>query len=233
MWAQKAGYLGDPLDPPSPESRAQWMISGSAGVTPVTLKLTPQAVIEGRATDAKGDGVALLTLWERRIDGTVAVHGTQRVDRTGAFRFAFLAPGRYYLEISSLTIGSPSGRGPLYAHGFFKEGAMLRNATPIDVEPGQTESLSVLLQAVQGHRIRGRVDCPPPDPVGAWVHVAGSDAVFDGIAVDLETRTFAMPDIPPGEYLLKGSCGTVGRQFKSLPVTVTDSDVDGLVLSFE
>ena len=59
--AQRTAYLGDPMDPPTPESHAQLLISGSAAaVAPVTLKLTPQAVIEGRATDSNGVGMALV-----------------------------------------------------------------------------------------------------------------------------------------------------------------------------
>jgi hypothetical protein len=61
IWAEQSGYFGGPYGPSTDESRTALMMSQTAD-TPatVTLKLTPQSVIEGKATTGKGAGVALV-----------------------------------------------------------------------------------------------------------------------------------------------------------------------------
>src|SRR5580658_4611518 len=62
LWAEGVGYLGDPFGPPTPDSKAQIDLLDSQAPTTVTLRLTRQAVIEGRAVGPNGGGVAAVTL---------------------------------------------------------------------------------------------------------------------------------------------------------------------------
>jgi hypothetical protein len=233
IWAERTGYLGDPLDPSTPESAAQFLFVRSAdGARPLTLKLTPESVIEGKASDGKGAGVARVRLWKQDPHGAVAVQSEKNLDRTGEFRFAPLAAGRYYLDVSSVPASSSPDRHPVYLHRFYKEGATLQAATPIDVEPGQTKSVPLLLQPAQGHQIRGRVDCAEPNSASLWLSLVPDQIPFALGRWDSQTRTFIMSNVPPGEYLLKVNCTVDGKAVTpSMPITVSDSDLDGVVLS--
>lgn len=232
VWAQRNGYLGDPFESPTPASRAQVLISGSAEKSaPLTLTLTPQAVIEGRAVDAKGGGVALVRLWEQGSTGKVVVRSEKRVDRTGEFRFPALAAGRYYLEVSSLPASSSPERNPVYSHRFYKEGTALESATPVDVEAGQTENIPILLESAQGRQVRGRTASVLADTF-VYLHLSPNDAPFAVASVDKQTRTFTFPDVPPGTYLIEADWNADGKAVHAyLPIIVADGDLNDIVLS--
>jgi carboxypeptidase family protein len=230
VWAQRPGYLGDPFDLSESESKAQLMISAlPEGPATLTLRLTPASAIAGKATDAKDAGYARVRLWERDQNGKIVFHGEQNTDRTGEFRFAPLAAGRYYLEVSSLPANSSLDRHPVYLHRFYKEGSSLQTATPIDVALGRTESVSIPLESARGYRIRGRIACT--DANSSSIHLRLEDDRIPLVlpAWDSPTRGFTFTNVPPGAYVLEATCNSLGGL--SMPVTISDSDLDGVVLS--
>lgn len=230
VWAQRPGYLGDPFDPPTPESKAQLIISALAeGPATLTLKLTPESVIAGKATDANGDGFARVRLWERDLNGKITFQGAQNTDRTGEFRFAPLAAGRYYLEVSSRPADASSDRLPVYVHRFYREGTSLQTATPIDVALGRTESVSILLESARGYRLRGRIACTEPVSSSIYLRLEDDRTPLVLPTWDSRTRGFTFTNVPPDTYVLEATCNTVGGF--SMPVTISDSDLDGIVLS--
>jgi hypothetical protein len=229
---KKPGYLGDYFDALPPEARAHVNVTGSADAPiPVTLKLMPQAVIAGTATSAKGAGGALVRLWERKPDGSVAVHGEQSLDRTGTFRFAQLAAGRFYLEVSSDRAHSWPNGNPAYRHLFFKQEPALQTATPIDIQTGETRTISIELQPAQGRRIRGQLASAPPDTM-VTLHLPGDVSPLAMSTQDNHMGAFTFSNIPPGLYVMEATWNVDGKAIKAtLPVSVSDSDLDGIMLS--
>ncbi len=232
IWAQRNGYLGYPDGSSAQESVTQVVMSATADApTALTLKLTPQCVIEGKAATEKGASVALVRLWTRKVDGTAVVHGEMKVDRKGEFRFASLAAGRYYLDVSSLPALSSPITNPVYLRRFYKEETTLQTATAIDVQAGQTKSVSILLQSSQGRRIRGRIASAPPNAFIS-LHFPDNATQLAISSWDNKTGTFAFSDIPPGNYVLDANWNADGRSFRaSMPLTVSDTDLDGILLA--
>ena len=211
-------------------SKGQVTISAVAeGPATLTLKLIPESVIAGKAIDANGAGFARVRLWEQDLNGKIIFHAEQNTDRTGDFRFAPLAAGRYYLDVSSWPANSSLDRHPVYVHRFYKEGASLQTATPIDIAPGRTESVSIPLESARGYRIRGQVACTDPNSSSIHLRLEDDRTPLVLATWDSQTRAFTFTNVPPGAYVLEASCNNAGGL--SMPVTISDSDLDGVVLS--
>jgi hypothetical protein len=97
-------------------------------------------------------------------------------------------------------------RHPAYVHRFYKEGASLQTATPIDVAPGQTESVLIPLESDRRYRIRGQVACA--DPNSSSIHLRLEDDRIPLVLPtwDFQTRAFTFTNVPPGTYVLEANC---------------------------
>jgi hypothetical protein len=227
IFVERPGYVLD-LSGNDARARRMFSVSGAGDPVSLTLMLTPQAVIAGKAMSPQGDSVARVRLWKRDEDGRVNFHSEKNTDRTGEFRFANLAPGRYYIEVSPLPSNSSGQENPAYLHRFFEDSVTIQTAKPIDVSPGQTENLSIRLRPAQGYTVHGRYRCSDTAPFIA-LYVSDDQVPLIPARDDFETRTFTLTNVAPGNYLLKANCTVDGKTTqRSVAVTVSDSDLNGV-----
>jgi hypothetical protein len=234
--ADKSGYLGASQLPPIPEQQAQAEVQmADGGPKEITLKLLRHAAIEGTARDAKGGSVAAVRLFRRTGAGDPAFQRDIQVDRTGEFRFAPLGPGRYYLEVATAsTTNRPGGTTlPLFERNYYGGASGLESAKPIDLVAGQTAHIDIELRPAKRYQIQGRIAGNAEYPIFNLTDTVNSLPVGHE-RWDAETQTFRLYDIPPGSYRLEAIWHVDGKEIRaSIPVTVTTSNVDSLVVGPE
>src|SRR5262249_13838953 len=103
----------------------------------------------------------------------------------------------------------------------------------IQVQPGQEQHVEIRLPALPAYEIRGRVIAEGPF-VNVVMRRAASDLLFPSPIQpnwDAKTRTFKATGVTRGDYIIEVSNQVDGKQFfASAPVTVGDSDMDGVLL---
>jgi hypothetical protein len=231
--ADKAGYLGASfrMFVSGLQARAQRAPSESAATWKPVIKLLRQAAIEGTAKDANGDGVASLRLFREITGGKVVIRETVEVDRTGAFRFAPLEPGRYYIEMASVSRKNAfDPPPPLYRRHFFGGDSEWQSAKPIELTPGKVERLAIELQPTPAFRVRGRIGANAESPLVLLLDSTTSEPLGRSFWDD-RTRTFTILEVPPGGYVLDAQWSLGGKPYRaSMPIRVSDADLDGIVI---
>jgi hypothetical protein len=221
---EKAGYLGTSL-----------MFPGDTKSTPVVLRLTRQAVIEGSVVDEKGRGVPLASVQLFRqvvANGRLQIepsNGTQ-TDETGEFRLFGLAAGRYYIGTTAQTL-RPTKLA--YAPTLYPGATDISAAQVIDLQPGREEQVKISLRAVPAHRVRGTIPDGRSPNIGLYPDESRRFPVMFNLAAswDEKTNTFTISGVPPGRYVLNGTIQIDGRQQRlRKTITVDDADLDGILL---
>jgi protocatechuate 3,4-dioxygenase beta subunit len=174
----------------------------------------------------------------------MAVSGTAETDDRGEYRIYFITPGRYYLNA-----GTPQGPGwsgrirptlnaipAAYPSTYFPGVATLRLATAIEIKTGsELGGVDWTLRQQRLYSVRGRVmdATTGQSPPKAELRLTYEDLSGDGANKGTyENGVFEFRNIVPGLYGLTATDAS-GREVYSrgyMPIEVTDSDIDGLVL---
>ncbi len=189
------------------------------------------------------------------------VFGSTRTNDRGEFRFYWVTPGRYYLNAGSAkgSIGlsptsgnSPNEMGDEYEPAYYLGVADLGQAAVIEVRPGdQMSAIDLTVNRRRSYRIRGRViDAGTRRfPATASISVTALSPTGLGNTLfsdptqtyDSASGIFEISNVAPGSYLVgaalpeTSSDSSEGPTLESavlVAVTVTDSDVDNIVLAF-
>jgi carboxypeptidase family protein len=203
----------------------------------IDFVLPRAGTIAGRVVDENGDpvegaGVALLELQYVNGRRTLvdAGHGHPTND-LGRFRLFGAPPGQYVLIASAAAAGP--FRLPGYAPTVYPGSTNVADAQVISLAAGDDQP-GIEIQLVPGRaaKISGTVFEPSGQPYRGRLLLTGSErsgtltlpAVQASVQPD---GAFSIPNIPPGDYVLKtGFPGTFAAQF----VAVSDADVSGLAL---
>ncbi len=212
----------------------------------LVIKMTAQAVISGRVTDADGDGIAhaRVQLSKRGwSDGKMGENGFSdaHTDDEGNFRLAALPPGTYYVSAQR-----ESGRPQIVrelldenAHPFrereaqtYYNGALsFRAATPIVLKLGQEISgVNVVLQKTALRELSGRLAPGWNAAAPSMLWLASNDGGFTTIATIQKDGTFRADGILPGQYVLQSLGLADSDVMAQTPVDLTEHDADGLIL---
>jgi hypothetical protein len=215
-------------------------------VGPLSLSLTPGAVIAGSVVDALGAPVARTMVRALRYrydaDGNRSLidAGVRDItDDLGRFRVHGLPAGDFIVVASEMN--AANGSVALAPTGLEGGGVPTYHPGTVNIAEAQTVSLSVGAEAsVQIAMIAGRfsrfggtvvrADGSPPLGMKATLRAAGSDtAVRDPVTV-LETGMFSLSNVAPGEYWLDVRGGRPGDvpEAASMPVTVGGEDLQWL-----
>jgi hypothetical protein len=219
----KAGYL----EPGNTGSSASIIIEGEPD--PITLRLTPQAVIKGKIIDEAGHGLwGYVTLaLDPALPKASTFTGTSYLDHTGEFRFFNLPEGRYYVSVYGLPDASWK---QVYPPAFYPGATTLRDATPIDVMSGQEKEIEFRRQVAAGFTVRGVANCPSI-PTQLGMSSDGLHVIPTGSKWDRGTGAFTYTGIPVGVYQLAERCTIDGQPVEAAATfTVADADVDGVIL---
>ncbi len=228
------------------------IVTGVAGVATdnLLLQLNPKALIAGRITDEAGDPVAHANVALYREDPSTAAkvtryHNAQSSD-TGAFEFANLAPGRYYLSASATpwyavhsSPDSPNGAVPYrsavdpaldvaFPLTFYPHALSSADASPITVRGG--DDIAADLQLLPERAVSLQLPAPapgqPPRRFFQLFQPVFGDEESVPAPFDYNNGSPRMVGIAPGHYLLR----EIGRNSllpaKSRPVDLsTDSGI--------
>ncbi len=221
---EKTGYLG-----------ASLMFSGDFKSTPVVLRMTRQAVIEGSVVDEKGRGVPSASVQVFRqvvASGRLQIQPSNgaQTDETGEFRIFGVAAGRYYIGATAQT------RRPTklaYAPILYPDATDISGAQVIDLQPGTEEHVKISLRAVPAHRVRGMMADGQSANIALYPEESRRFPVmFNPTASwDEKTKTFTISGVPPGRYVLQGTTQIDGRQQRvRKTISVDDADLEGILL---
>ena len=180
----------------------------TAGMTSVTVKLTPAGVITGHVTTTEGEPVesAGVMLKARMIQNgrrQLVNHNGASTDDDGYFRIANLQPGTYYLYTNgnSRQLGAPDEvLSPAYYPGV----GDVSGASPLEVRPGTVAVADFTLKKEKAYRVSGVVTGLLPNQ-NASVQLLGPDGenLPVGAAVRPDGSTFELRRVPAGSYTLK------------------------------
>jgi protocatechuate 3,4-dioxygenase beta subunit len=228
---------------------------GQDVVADMALPPLPHLSVEGIITDEFGDpapGIEVTVAQKQYVAGRhrMMVHGGMYYDTddTGHYRISGLDPGDYYVTALAGAFADEDDMGgfaPTYYPGTSDVGA----AASITVAPG-ADILNVSFPLVPGRTVTVSgvmVDAEgKPVSKGASIWLITPDRlrrpdIQRALKFTADDGQFIFRNVPPGAYMLKGNGPAVPgggrndwnpsiRPFGSLPVTVGDSDLDGLVL---
>jgi len=224
-------------------------LNGGQETKDLQLKLLPFAVIAGTVRDPEGEalaGVSVAVLKVGYQGGTQRVANNQeavKTDDLGQFRVAGLAPGRYYVH-AGLPLYLEPLASELLVPTFHPASRDLAGARRIEVAAGQRfTGADVTLLRSKAYRVRVQAEGPPGLGLGVSLHER--PPLGDGISIDppseCEKGVCQFTGVPAGSYEVTASAspknlrGTLeelffnNRDFRaSVPVEVTNSDVDGV-----
>ena len=240
--AGHAGYLTMQFGQKDPNGPGR-MLTLRPGQTArdISFQLLREAVITGHVYAEDGDPIEraqVLALRYRYFQGSrrLMPGGFAMTDDRGKYRLFDLSPGQYYISASTNPMGSRNTftYGPSYYPGVTDPS----QASPITLRAGnEFPGIDLTLQRIGIFHIRGRVT----GGIGK--------ATLTNTMLQIVTRTEAMvsfgtggrvtdaqgdfefPGVRPGSYFLIARLSNKGNLYQARqPVTVTDSDVDGVQL---
>ncbi len=242
LWAEKAGYLGEPGGGPSVT------VAKGQQVKDVEYKLTPQAVIMGKVLDDEGEPVRQAYVHSMLQPGSGSrrwgggMSGGEMTNDLGEFRIAGLAPGRYILSTNpagafqSRPEAKKDEPQEAFVPTYYPGSIDAAGASPITVAAGQeVTGANIVLQKARVYRIEGKIASPTADMyVSVSPRERGSQGFMmgGGLGRVKPDGNFTVFDVQPGAYYLSvHSRGTGFPQMVArVPVDVTDSNVTGVLV---
>lgn len=216
------------------------------------VSLPKGGVIAGRIHDEFGDPVsgALVRAMryryadgQRRLmpmaEGFDALLAGGVTDDIGQYRLHGLPPGEYYVEVGTGPPSIPPGQSDDrtgYAPSFYPGSASAAEAQRVTIAVGQeAHNVSFNVSPIRFATVSGTVVNSSGQPIRALnirLSPAGPNAgPADGRGTGRADGTFLVTNVAPGDYHLRVSFGSLGRQeVASIPVTVAGQDMTGLTV---
>ena len=234
--ARKPGYFNEQELARGP--RRPRNVNIGADMPPITLSLTPEAVISGHVVSEDGQPIESGVV---TVIGSVIVNGRKTLQRAGAatghadgeYRVANLRPGNYFVvagargDLDSRLAGDRSEGYPLEL--FYPGVADLGSATALRLAAGRQATADFTFKRVPLFHVAGMLSGFPPGqafsvmlrPTSAFGQARGAQSDSSG--------HFELRLIPAGRYLLTASVDGLEseRLGAELPIEVT-SNVDNL-----
>ena len=209
----------------------------SAAPAPMTVRLDPQSVIEGRVSGHDREplpGVFVEAVGVEIIEGRRFFRRSagRDTDAQGAFRFSALPPGNYCLRVPRMSMEKTTGTAivPVY----YPDSPDQQGATTIRLRPGETFHAGVSATRPPAYHIKLTL---LPAAAGRNVRIRllqdGEDAYPYTRFTRDDDSTFDLPDVLPGAYMLQAAYTGNAEQgaMGELPVVVGDQDLTGVKLT--
>jgi hypothetical protein len=206
-------------------------------ITPLTVKLVPEAVISGRVeVDGEpAEDLPVHAMAQRIHDGRKVwvQQGGGNTNADGAFRIANLLPGTYYVSVGPHWTRPEFGSSRYekgFAEVFYDSAEDLETATPIILSAGQRSEVDLSIKSPRLFHISGTVSVPTG--MRANLEMLNRAGVASTLPTNYnpaggEFQTAA----PPGNYMLQAQTYSSGNP----PMTATvpldvHSDISGIHL---
>ena len=242
LTASHAGYISMQYGQKEPHGPGR-MLALHPGQTAhdISFQLLREAVITGHVYDENGEPLQRIQVRAMRygyLRGTrqLLPSGFAMSDDRGKYRLFDLPPGKYYIS----AVPQPVDRNAPFTYGqsFYPGVADASQATPVTVRAGdEFPGIDLTLQRITAFHIRGRVVSPVSDAriTGAFVQIIAHSGPNVSFGVGTRVRNgqgdFDVAKVRPGSYYLVARLPVNGKDFQALqPITVTDSDINGLRL---
>jgi 5-hydroxyisourate hydrolase-like protein (transthyretin family) len=228
--ADRQGYLAAAYD--EHEGFSTSIVTGEGLISDgLIFRLAPYAVIGGTITEDSGDPVshARVSLFRqdtRSGSGKIVRAGSAFTDDTGAYEFARLEPGNYFLSVvASPWYASPSHphwdasgniipeatRSPLdvaYPTTFYADVADENDATPIPIKAGNHERVDFTIHAVPAIHLSFKIPASPGQQshmpqvqreIFGTTDVTAATLYYGGDVVN-NSMLIGVPELAPGHY---------------------------------
>jgi len=224
----------------------------------VDIRLSRGAVITGRVIDEYGEPipnasvVAMRRQYQQGQNRLIPSGERAQANDIGEYRIFGLAPGQYYLSstVQALTLAMPvgnsvevSGQNSGYAPTFYPGTADAASAQKLTVGAAQTLSgVDIALTPTRLATITGSAVDSEGRPMAGSVFATsrgfGVGIGLGGVGGPIRPDgTFTIPNVPPGNYLLRANAPRNGGAVNGPPdfsvaeVVVTGDDVSGVRLA--
>ena len=241
LHAEKPGYLRLGFGPSTRVAPpVQLTLKAGEKLTVPTLQLHAQSVITGRVVDEDDEPVERVMVQVAVLrGGQLAPMQGGPTNDLGEFRISGLGAGKYYLVTQGGLRGTAKDRRG-YLTTYYPGTTEVGAAVAVDLRAGQS-SAPVVIRLQQGnlYRIRGRVQglaggdrsmgvrlVPRRDLMVGRMMSMGFSMSNGGLRPD---HTFELGSVAPGVYDLALS-GQTGVEWGHVPVTVTQNDLDDVVI---
>jgi hypothetical protein len=211
-------------------------------------------VVSGRVTDETGEAVAGVDMRAMQMQffqgqkrlvpvATWPLHVT--TDETGQYRLTGLPPGEYVIAGRLRDTWTSDEKEPqtlTYAPSYFPGTADPLEARKVKIAAGQEAgAIDFSLLPVRAARISGTAFASDGTPLARARIVlsqeimgpSGGTVGFAGNALADESGAWSIREVAPGDYVIRASSEGGDRPAETavLPVTVTGTDLEGLVVS--
>jgi len=226
----------------------------------VVIRLARTGNVSGhiRKTDgqpAAGAPVQLLRfVYNNNGQKTLAPAGSARTDDRGEYRLYWITPGRYFVSAGSTAEqglfvrpveAGGAGNSPneilneRYSFTFYPGVSDLKSAAIVEVQPGtELSTIDFVAPRQQLYRIRGRIvdsrtgnSLATARPGITYRGLTGGGGMPSRQTYNPADGTFEIADIPSGSYYVSMSSPDNSASAPSVPVTISNSDVEGIVLT--
>jgi Carboxypeptidase regulatory-like domain len=218
-------------------SSASLSVASGQNVTGLLFSMLPAGVIQGKIVDEDGDPVLGATV---SATSTGQNFGNATTNDLGEYRIGGLAAGHYLVQadlVGIVTFEANSGR-TVFAPTFYPGAMESRQATKVEVHPGDEVNVSFNLISTRTFAVRGTVSgVTLPPQAGSSVALVPLDPVQrpQPQTVILSNGTFEITGVLPGSYrALVYALGNGGlRMFPTRETVEVRADVNGLQLTPE
>ena len=206
----------------------------------VDFILPRSGAITGRVSDESGDPIegATVSLLGVQFAGgrrTLAEVSRRTTNDQGRFRLFGVQPGQYVVSAATALTGPR--RLPGYATTYYPGSTSVADAQVITVAAGDDQAaVEIRLLPGRALTIAGSVSDSRGEPYAGALLLAGSErsgalAMPPVQAVTRPDGGFDIPNVAAGEYVLQAiQRSGLGGEFATQFVTVSDSDVTGIVM---
>lgn len=249
LLSEHTGYLGLTYSANSRSPGSQLDLTSGQQLTSLSLKMTPQALIEGRITTVDDEPFPSVRVAVSRVSyaggrRSLQPAGTASSDAEGGFAIGNLAAGSYYLSATDLSVAGRqelrgrSGTKEDYVTTYYPGVVDASAAVLVQVAAGAVaRGIDIRMRRAMVYRVVGKVvDLSSPDsPPDLNLTMAPKEQpnAYSGFNFTARSRNgaFEFSGVLPGVYLLLGNpTGPRGSASSRQLVTVGNGDLDGVVV---
>ena len=241
LTVKKPGYL-DPNTQPQLDEPWQRGIQLTADMPDLTIALTPEAVVAGQlslpsAEPAEGFFVSIYrrSLQDGRPLWTQA--GGANTNSRGAYRFADLAPGTYYVasqartDTDAVNVLAPGGTGHGFPPAFYGSGPEFSPSALFTLTPGQHFQADLALSRESFHQVTVSVtNSQPGDPLQPEVVDQGNHSTGFPVIYDNQHQLIRAA-LPNGTYTLRARSFGKMQRLGQVSFTLAEKPLTALTVA--